>query len=298
MLLNDLAAIIRAADIHVTEAAGWQGHNHGPMVSVECIVIHHTAGAPTGDYPSFSVVRNGRPGLEGPLAQVGIGRTGRAITFSNGVAWHAGATLQTWMSNPYSIGFEVESAGDGTPWPSVQLYNTAKAAAACCRRYGVPVSRVLGHKEICYPVGRKPDPVGIPGGMPAFRALVQKYLSGDVMDANQYAVLVETQRRVTTARDVAINNQARINAVNAAVDTLEPKVAALQAAVDAGRAVDVETQRRLTELATKVDSIQPGTVNVDVDAFVAQLAPVLGEVLANLFDRRARDGDPNTGPVS
>lgn len=184
MLLNDLASLARGAGLAVHEAPGWIGWNHGAMTSVDCIVIHHTAGSPTGDYPSYNVVRNGRTGLPGPLAQLGVGRSGKVYVFSNGVSWHAGAVKETWMNNYHAVGIEVESVGTGPEWPSAQVHATAKLVAAMCKRYGVPVSRVLGHKEICYPVGRKIDPVGIPGDMPAFRSLVQQYISGTVQKEN------------------------------------------------------------------------------------------------------------------
>lgn len=188
MLLNDLASLARGAGLTVHEAPGWVGHNHGAMNSVSCIVIHHTAGAATGDYPSYNVVRNGRSGLPGPLAQLGVGRSGKVYVFSNGVSWHAGTVKESWMNNYNAIGIEVESVGTGPVWPSAQVHATARMTAALCKRYGVPVSRVLGHKEICYPVGRKVDPVGIPGDMPAFRALVQQYINnpqGDDMELSE-----------------------------------------------------------------------------------------------------------------
>jgi hypothetical protein len=242
MLLNDLASLARGAGLTVQEAPNWVGHNHGSMTSVSCIVIHHTAGSATGDYPSYNVVRNGRTGLPGPLAQLGVGRSGKVYVFSNGLAYHAGTVKETWMNNANSIGIEVESVGTGPEWPSVQVHATAKMVAALCKRYGVPVSRVLGHKEICYPVGRKVDPVGIPGDMPAFRALVQQYINEeDVVNEYQERVLVETQRRVTLMRE----ELAQLRAV----------ADALKAALDRSYAVDVENQRRITAANTAVQAL-------------------------------------------
>ena len=179
MLLNDMASVLRNAGVVVEEAPGWIGHNHGAMASVESIIIHHTAGAATGDYPSYNVVRTGRSGLPGPLAQLGVGRSGKVYVFSNGVSYHAGVVHYSWMDNQHSIGLEVESVGTGALWPDVQVHGTARAVAALCKRYGLTVDKVLGHKEVCSPAGRKVDPVGIPGDMPAFRALVQQYINGD-----------------------------------------------------------------------------------------------------------------------
>lgn len=180
MLANDLAQVLRNAGNSVTEVAGWQTHNHGQLTAVNTVVIHHTAGAATGDYPSLGVVRNGRSDLPGPLAQLGVGRSGLVYVISSGLTYHAGAVLQTSYDNAHAIGIEVESVGDGTPWPAVQVQAVARAAAAICRRYGLPASRVLGHKEVCSPVGRKIDPRGIPGDMAALRSLVQQYLNNSV----------------------------------------------------------------------------------------------------------------------
>lgn len=179
MYLNDMATVLRAAGCVVEEAPSWIGHNHGQLAQVDSIIIHHTAGSSVGDYPSFGVVRNGRADLAGPLANLGVGRSGKVYTFSNGVAYHAGTVKASWMDNTHSIGIEVESVGTGPAWPDVQVHGTARAVAALCKKYSVPVSRVLGHKEVCYPVGRKVDPVGIPGDMVAFRALVQRYINGE-----------------------------------------------------------------------------------------------------------------------
>jgi hypothetical protein len=255
MLLNDLATIARSAGLAVKEEPGWKGHNHGQMSAVNSIVIHHTAGGATGDYPSEKVVMYGRRDLPGPLANYGVGRSGKVYVFSNGVAWHAGQVRASWMDNQHSIGIEVESTGTGTPWPAVQVHATAKLVAALCKRYGVPVSRVLGHKEVCAPVGRKIDPVGIPGDMASFRKLVSQYMAGK-----------EVEDEVTEAdkKDIAMAVLRYVN--EAVVGKQGPDVYGLlvQIAKDAkeaefGSDVDVENQRRLganqAALVKKVDAL-------------------------------------------
>jgi len=182
VLLNDMADALRAGGSAVEEVAGWIGRNHGSLIQVDSITIHHTAtpATRTGDYPSLNTVVNGRSDLPGPLAQLGCGRSGRMYAISNGLAYHAGVVLQSWMDNSHAIGIEVESPGTGAVWPDAQVQGLAQAVASLCKHYGVPASRVVGHKEICKPVGRKIDPVGIPGDMAGFRALVQKYLTGEL----------------------------------------------------------------------------------------------------------------------
>lgn len=180
MYLNDMANVLRAAGLKVVEVGGWKSHNHGSMRAVRSIIAHHTAGAATGNYPSLNVVRNGRPRLEGPLAQLGLGRDGTVYVISNGVSWHAGPTINDSVyGNYYAIGIEAENTGVGQAWPAVQVDAYARMIAALCRHYKVPVSAVKGHKEICYPAGRKIDPHGLPGDMNGLRQRVQSILSGN-----------------------------------------------------------------------------------------------------------------------
>ena len=180
MYLNDLARVLRAAGLKVVEVSNWQGHNHGPMKTPKSVICHHTAGPwGGGNYPSLNTVRNGHPHLKGPLAQLGLGRDGTVYVISNGLSWHAGEVYEPSVyGNYYAIGIEAENAGTGQPWPDVQVKAYARLCAALCKAYGIPVSRVKGHKEVCKPKGRKIDPNGLPGDMAGHRARVQRYLSG------------------------------------------------------------------------------------------------------------------------
>jgi hypothetical protein len=172
--LTSLAAIARSAGLTVVEQAGWQSRGHGAQTDVQAIVCHHTGGPAGGDAPSLGTVQNGRPDLAGPLSHFVLARSGVVYVVAAGQCWHAGATLQSWQSNPHSIGIEAEGTGNDT-WPEVQIIAYAKLCAALAKAFGLGASRVLGHKEICAPVGRKVDPNF---DMVAFRARVQKILSG------------------------------------------------------------------------------------------------------------------------
>lgn len=156
-MLTNLAAVVRTSGLKVVEVAGWRTRGHGQMTSVEAIICHHTAGAPTGDYPSLGVVRDGRAGLAGPLSQLGLGRSGTVYVIAAGVCYHAGATFFTWQNNWHAIGIEAEATGTAD-WPSVQYNAYVRLCAALRHGYGVPNPRVLGHKEVAKPLGRKPDP--------------------------------------------------------------------------------------------------------------------------------------------
>jgi hypothetical protein len=172
MLLTDLDRAVARSGLDVVEVPGWRTRGHGSLTSVESITCHHTAtsAAASGDYPTLGIVRDGRSDLPGPLSQLGLGRSGTVYIIASGVAFHAGATHESWMDNWHAIGIEAEHPGVGV-WPTVQYDAYARLCAALCDHYGVPTARVLGHKEVATPTGRKVDPNF---DMPAFRGLVDE----------------------------------------------------------------------------------------------------------------------------
>lgn len=183
MYLTDLADVLREAGLTVVEVPGWKTRGYrrrvgdiyrADLLGVESIITHHTATSwsATGDYPTLNTVQNGRSDLPGPLAQLGLGRNGTWYVIAAGYANHTGATFEPWQSNSYALGIEAEAAGtgDSRDWPQVQMDSYAKGVKALASRYRVPVERVLGHKEIASPRGRKTDPSF---DMGAFRAKVR-----------------------------------------------------------------------------------------------------------------------------
>lgn len=173
--LTNLAQIARDAGLTVVELSGWKTDGHGPMTDVQTVTCHHTAGSASGDAPSLGVVKDGRPDLDGPLAHYVLSRSGIVYVVAAGVCWHTGATREAWQGNYHSVGIEAEATGTA-PWPPAQIEAYAKLCAALCRAFRLPVSRVLGHKEVCYPPGRKSDPNFDMGW---FRGLVQNVLNGN-----------------------------------------------------------------------------------------------------------------------
>jgi hypothetical protein len=157
MMLTELADVLRAAGLKVQEVAGWKTRGHGEMDDVRSIICHHTAGAKTGNYPSLGVVRDGRPGLDGPLAQLGVARDGTWLVIAAGLCWHAGVVFESWQGNRHAIGIEAEGTGVD-PWPAVQYASYVAGVRALADHYDVPTARVLGHKEVAKPLGRKSDP--------------------------------------------------------------------------------------------------------------------------------------------
>jgi hypothetical protein len=123
------------------------------MSSVIGIICHHTAGPASGDYPSLNVVRDGRPDLKGPIAQLGLGRTGTWHVIAAGKAWHAGSTKDDSLyGNSNAIGSEAERvdlpATDSghAKWPDVQYHSYIQGVKALQKAYGVSTARVLGYK--------------------------------------------------------------------------------------------------------------------------------------------------------
>jgi hypothetical protein len=136
---------------------------------VKTIVCHHTGTTnTTANAPSLGIVQNGRADLAGPLSHFVLGRDGTVFVVAAGQCWHTGATWQTAQSNAYAIGIEAEGTGYAA-WPDVQLDAYARLCRALCTAFGLGVDRVQGHKEVCSPAGRKPDPNF---DMGAFRARV------------------------------------------------------------------------------------------------------------------------------
>lgn len=157
MMLTELADVCRRAGLATTEVSGWRTRGHGPMHPPETVVCHHTAGPATGNMPSLHTVVYGRSDLPGPLCNLALGRDGTVFVVAAGMAYHAGAVRQTTMGNSYSIGIEAEATGRDS-WPAIQMEAYALLCRALCDAYGIPVARVLGHKEVCAPPGRKTDP--------------------------------------------------------------------------------------------------------------------------------------------
>ena len=112
VMLTDLAGILLKAGLTVVENDGWKTRGHGPMNSVKSIIVHHTAGPANGEFPSLEIVRDGRSDLSGPLAQLGLGRSGTWYVIAAGRSYHAGVVTDSSLySNVNAIGIEVEGTG-------------------------------------------------------------------------------------------------------------------------------------------------------------------------------------------
>ncbi len=166
--LTQLADVARRTGFPVTECAGWRTRGHGPQPEVQGVVAHHTAG-----WNDLHVVRDGRPGLGGPLSQFWLQHTGRIYVVAAGRCWHNSPSTSPLHDNSSSIGIEAENDGR-TRWPGVQLDAYYALCAELCKEFDLPASRVKAHREV--QVG-KPDPHSI--DMNKFRLRVAQLIEGD-----------------------------------------------------------------------------------------------------------------------
>jgi peptidoglycan hydrolase-like protein with peptidoglycan-binding domain len=129
--------------------------------------------------PSLNTLINGRPGLPGPLAQLGLGRDGTYYVIAAGKANHAGVGSFQGVTtgNTSFIGIEAENTGldNDLPWPEVQMDAYRHGVAAILKHIGRAAEFCAGHKEYALPKGRKPDPRF---DMDAFRSSITAIISG------------------------------------------------------------------------------------------------------------------------
>jgi hypothetical protein len=164
-----IADALRAGGCAVDEGPvpDWRsrGHSDGPFDPVG-VLGHHTAGPASGDLPSLRTVRDGRPDLAGPVANLMLSRAGVWVPVAAGRAWHAGAADRPaawpWIprgdGNGALLGIEAESTGAPDNWTAQQRDAYPRGVAALLRHLGVGADRFLGHKE--WAPSRKIDPAG------------------------------------------------------------------------------------------------------------------------------------------
>lgn len=162
-----LGEVLRGAGLTVVE--------HNPigrgrdMRTVNGVVVHDTVTTRSWDDEDVcALLRDGRPGVPGPLSQLGLDRQGRFHFIADGRANHNG--YGTWGND--AIGIETFAAGGmkgrEERWNSVQEEAAAVGSAAILDRLGLSRSRVRGHKET--DPERKVDPWRVDMG--AFRRRV------------------------------------------------------------------------------------------------------------------------------
>ncbi|MCO1575375.1 N-acetylmuramoyl-L-alanine amidase [Crossiella sp. SN42] len=164
----------------MVETPGWTTRGHGATRDIRGVLLHHTAGPPNGVFPSRRVLIEGRPGLAGPIANLGLDRDGTWHLIAAGLASHAGKGYLPWVGrdngNFHLIGIEAESTGRGD-WTAAQRDSYPLGTAALLAHLSLPAHRAVAHKEW---TTRKIDPAGWPGDMNGFRATVARHLTEGV----------------------------------------------------------------------------------------------------------------------
>lgn len=153
------------AGIRYTIEPGAFNRGHGDIISPNFLVLHHTAGG--NDDSDIRVVRDGRPGLPGPLSQMVLKRDGSVHIIAVGVCWHAGPGPAKWgapqnMGNYYSLGIEGVSNGYND-WTAAQRDAYPKVVAALLKDMKLPADRWIFHRDYNKADG-KIDPAGFDAG--------------------------------------------------------------------------------------------------------------------------------------
>lgn len=176
-----LADAARRTGYPVTEVVGWQTRGLATFAP-HGLVWHHTAGKATGDMPTLNTLINGRTGLPGPLAQYGLGRSGRIYVVAAGLANHAGeGDWHGLTGNSSVVGIEAEHVGiSGVPWPAVQLDAYRKLAAEILQAIQATTHHMCAHREWARnrTVNRKVDPIDL--NMDAERSAVDALMQEGV----------------------------------------------------------------------------------------------------------------------
>lgn len=164
--LTNLADVLRAEGLTVIEVDGWQtrgrGTDGGQYTSGRPthVMMHHTASRTSAqndvNYMTFNSSSR-------PIANLYIARDGAVWvmaagpTNTNGGGGPLDEVARDNM-NRHAIGIEIGNAGTGEPYPDAQQDASLRSAAALCRAYNIPSTRVRSHFE--WSPGRKIDPAG------------------------------------------------------------------------------------------------------------------------------------------
>lgn len=277
--LTNLVKVAERIGYPVVAVPGWKTRGHGPQPEVDGIVCHHTAG-----WNDMHVVRDGRPGLDGPLSHIWLRRDGAIFVVAAGRCWHNAPSLSLGHTNSRSIGIEAENDGR-TPWPTKQLDSYKKLCAELCREFKLPVSTVKGHKEVN---SSKPDPHSI--NMNGFRADVARLIAGeddDMPTAKEIADAVYER----FSHEVTADVWAAREGILAAGQRIDPRTALRQiwAYTKDGYQRDREIIAHLVAQNAAISALAEALAArdgaVDVNALVAQVKTAIGDAIEGMTVR-------------
>jgi peptidoglycan hydrolase-like protein with peptidoglycan-binding domain len=209
--LTWMPEVLRNAGLKVAETDGWATRGRSEMGKIRGVMCHHTATVGGGNMPTLTMLKNGRPGLNGPLAQLGLGRDGTFYVIAAGRANHAGDGTWKGVSsgNTSFIGIEGENGGrKDDAWPDVQMDAYRRGVAALLKHARASAEMCCGHRE--FAPHRKIDPLF---DMNAFRADVDKIMRGvaivrPLIPPTDFATGKPTLRRDDRGEDVRLVQRA------------------------------------------------------------------------------------------
>lgn len=154
MRLTWLSTVLKAAGLTVVEVSGWQTRGAQYSKAPRIFLYHHTAeNKNAGNAGGLAIVTHGREGLEGPIANLYLGRNGTVYIVASGISNNAGrgnaraAGLPSVTGNAETIAMEMANNGIGEPYSSVMYTAAIKVGAAIARHLNLPTKNLLGHKE-------------------------------------------------------------------------------------------------------------------------------------------------------
>jgi len=288
---QEVLDVARSTGMPVVEA--WSDHDAGQMGTVVGPMLHHTGSAwsyPTYTAPTLKTVREGRPDLQNALCMYYIGYDGTIYCVTEKIAWHAGAGSWAGITdgNGHYAGIEAES--DGVQWTKATVTSYKRLAAAILRKTGRTVAYAPRHADYALPKGRKTDFSGIDPA--TFLADVNADLTNsEELTVAQYDDIMAAIKQV---RDESWQQHKDMANFNGTIVAGIRQILVGNHTDGTDRLTDL--WNRLGEIADAVGAIGKGAAlspagePVDVGA--------LAKALADEADRRARDNDPTTGPIS
>jgi hypothetical protein len=192
MAITWLADVLRAAGLTVVEHAGWRTRAVDGSWSPRYGIVHATAAPRTqSDTDQVRIVRDGRTGLRGPIANACVDRAGRWHVLAAGrcnTTIEGTAGPYQGLGNTYALGVEACNDNVDEPWMAVQYDAYVRGWAAIARKLGWTSERLRGHKE--HTPGHKTDPNF---SMATFRSRVAAVLAGEDNDVGTLEGIQATQ---------------------------------------------------------------------------------------------------------
>ena len=171
---------------------------------ISALVLHHGAGTRQSDLawlcnPASKVSAHYYVCRDGTIYQ---------LVDDSRVAWHAGASQFDGRTdvNAFSLGIETEHTTDPkagplhADWPPVQLDALAWLCRQKMAQYAIPPDRVVSHRAVATPPGRKDDPAHAPlGPEPNFRAWVERTLAPAPVSTCAHGIVLTSAPDVSRA---------------------------------------------------------------------------------------------------